>query len=363
MTLCQRLSIAALLSVILSSPALAEIEWLEKNYNYGAFKEAEGPRMGMVRFVNKGPEAAFINRVRPSCGCTETEFTEGIIQPGDTAMVSFIYNPKGRPGSFEKTVKVYLGKENEMHVIRLSGTVIGAPATLQFSYPKEVGPLRLEALSAKTGELKKGSARHLFINAYNQSPDTITPAWVCEERGLQVELTPKSIPPGDIATFGFYVKTTDEDRMGPVDYNVRITADKNHPEAGSCDVTVSTVIVPDTQSMSAEEVNDGPRAYLLPEFVDFGENVAGGKIKFSFEILNDGNSQLDVMRVYSTESGVEITDRPSRIKPGKKAKVKGGLDIRKLPAGAFRIPVEVMTNDPLHPLRTANLVGVKEGRL
>lgn len=360
MTQCHRLSLLALLAAIVVFPALAEIEWLEKNYNYGAFKEAEGPRRGMVRFVNKGPEAVFINRVRPSCGCTEAEYTEGMIQPGDTAMVSFIYNPKGRPGAFEKTVKVYMGRENEMHVIRLSGTVIGAPSTLQFSYPKEVGPLRLESFSAKTGELKKGSSRHLFINAYNQSPDTITPAWVNEERGVQVELTPKSIPPGDIATFGFYVKTTDEDRMGPIDYKIHIIADKTRPEAGSCDVTIGTVIVPDTQSMTAEEVNDGPRAYLLPEFIDFGENVNGGKIKFSFEILNDGKSPLDVLRVYSADKCVEIKDKPSRIKGGKQGKVKGELDVRKISSGAFRIPVEVMTSDPLHPLRTANLVGVKE---
>lgn len=360
MALWIRSTVVAFTLALFSQSAMAEIEWLEKDYNYGAFREAEGPRMGMVRFVNRGDEAVFINRVRPSCGCTEAEYTEGMIQPGDTAMVSFVYNPKGRPGSFEKTVKVYIGSENDLHVVKLTGTVIGSQSTLQFAYPKEAGPLRLEALSAKTGELKKGSARHLFINAYNQSPDTITPSWTSDGRGMQVELTPRSIPPGDIATFGFYVKTSEEERMGPVDYDIHITADTRQPESGSCDVRISTVIVPDTRTMTAEEVDNGPRAYLLPEFIDFGELAGGGKAAFSFEILNDGNSLLEVHRVYCSETGVAIKDRPSKIKAGKRGKVKGELDLRKIPAGAFRIPVEVMTSDPLHPLRTANLVGVRE---
>lgn len=351
----------AALSVMSCLTASAQIEWLEKNYNYGAFKEAEGPRSGRVRFINTGNEPVFINRVRASCGCTQTEFTEGMIVPGDTAVVGFTYNPKGRPGSFEKTVKVFIGKENELHVIKLSGTVIGAPNTLAFSYPKEAGPLRLEALSAKTGEMKKGSSRHLFINAYNQSADTITPSWECGDRGVQVELTPRAIPPGDIATFGFYVRTSEEERMGPVDYRIKIMADSRFPEKGNAGVTVSTVIVPDTQTMTAEEVNNGPRAYLVPEFIDFGEVSGGKKLDFTFDILNDGNSPLEVMRVYSSEKCVKVKDKPGKIKPGKKGRVKGVIDIGNLPDGAFRIPVEVMTGDPLHPLRTANLVGTKEG--
>lgn len=351
---------AAIMAIVFACPVFAEIEWLEKIYNFGAFKEAEGPRRGIARFVNKGSEPVFIKRVRPSCGCTEAAYTEGMIEPGDTAMVSFIFDPKGRPGSFEKTIKVYLGNESEMHVIRFAGTVIGAPSTLEFSYPKEAGPLRLESAAANTGELKKGSARHLFINAYNQSTDTITPVWECVERGVQVELTPKSIPPGDIATFGFYVNTSEEERMGPVDYKIDITADGRRPEEGSIDITISTIIVPDTQSMTVEEVENGPKAYLLPEFIDFGESAGENKVGFSFEILNEGKMALDVLRVYSLEECVEIKERPSKVKSGKKGKVKGELDLSKLASGAFRISVEVMTSDPLHPLRTANLVGVKE---
>lgn len=335
----------------------AQIEWLEKNYNYGAIKEVDGPQKGSVRFVNKGNEPVYVNNVRSSCGCTNVEYPKGMIAPGDTASISFVYNPKGRPGAFEKTVKAYIGADNDLHVIRLSGTVIGSPTTLSFSFPHEVGPMRIESLKAVAGELKEGTSRHMFLNAYNQSGDTITPSWNCKDRALQVELTPRSIPPGEVATFGFYLRTPEEERMGPVEYKVGIIADYAHPEMGECEVTASAVIVPDTRKMSVEEVENGPRAYLFPEFVDLGEIEKKENKTFSFEILNEGKSILEVRRIYSTDSGVEIKSKPSKVKPGKKGKVKGVVDLGRLPAGLFRIAVEVMTNDALHPVRIANLVG------
>lgn len=145
--------------------------------------------------------------------------------------------------------------------------------------------------------------------------------------------------------------------MGPVEYKVGIVADYDNPDLGDCVMTASAVIVPDTRNMSVEEVENGPRAYLFPEFVDLGEVDKKGKRTFSFEILNEGKSILEVKRIYSTDSGIEIKRKPSKVKPGKKGKVKGVVDMEKLPVAPLRIAVEVMTNDALHPVRIANLVG------
>lgn len=335
----------------------AEVEWLEKSYNFGTFKEADGPVTGEVRFVNKGPEATFISRVRPSCGCTGATYTDKMIQPGDTATVSFTYNPTGRPGKFDKTVKVYIGKDNDLTVVRILGTVIGSESTLESVFPVEAGPLRVETAILAAGEMKRGTPRHLFLNAYNQSGDTIMPKWKGISPALTVDLKPLAIPPGDIATFSFYLETEKEALNGPVEYPVEIVADSNNPEAGQLKVNVSAIIVPDTRKMSVEEIDNGPRAYLIPEFVDFGEVEGGKLLDFQFVILNDGKSTMTVDRVYSRNELVSITHVPKKIKAGKKGIVKGKLNPTGLAQGAFRINVEVMTNDALHPVRTARLVG------
>lgn len=338
--------------------ASADVKWLSTEYNFGAFKEAEGPQKGSVRFVNAGKEPTFIRNVRPSCGCTGVEYTEDMIQPGDTATVGFTYNPAGRPGPFDKTVKVYIGSDNQLEVIRITGTVIGSPETLQINYPHESGPLRFESFLVPMGEVKKGGSRHAFVNVYNQGSDTIRPVWTDKESAIETNFTPKALAPGEIGTFGFYLNASKEKRMGPVEYVVKIRPDRNSTKEDECEMKITSSIVPDSRSMSVDEIENSPRAYLDPEFLDLGDSLSEDVIPFEFSILNDGKAKLEVNRVYSNNESVELNSFSRNVKGTDKGKVQGKLDTHKLPEGPFRIQVEVITNDPLHPVRTANLVGI-----
>lgn len=348
--------LAVLCAVFAVMPCAAEIEWLAKEYNFGPFKEANGSVTGSVKFVNKGPEATFISRVRPSCGCTGASYTTSMIEPGDTATVTFTYNPLGRPGAFDKTVKVYVGEENELTTIRITGTVIGAAATLDTNYPVVAGPVRSENTLVPAGELKRGSSRHLFLNIYNQSDKPVTPLWESHNKALQVALVPTTVPPGDVATFSLYIRTMDEPKNGPFEYPVTIYPDGAESEPFT--VRVTGAIVPDTRTLSPEQMKNAPQAFILPEFVDFGEVENVGEMAFEFSILNDGKTDLFVDRVYSREEGVRINRIPSKVKPGKAEPVKGKLLLSKIPQGPFRLKVEIVTDDPLHPVRTCNLVGI-----
>jgi len=334
----------------------ADIEWLEKEYDFGTFKEVSGPVTGRVRFVNKGPDATFISRVRPSCGCTGASYTEKMIQPGDTAVVEFTYNPIGRPGRFEKSVRIYVGSDNRLTTVRISGTVIGSESTLETIFPYSAGSLRYETDRLMAGEVKRGIVRHLFLNVYNQSADTVRPSLSGASESLAVDVVPAAIPPGETGTVRFSLNTAHTESNGPADYIVGVFP-SNDRKDDSFDVSVRAIVVADTDKMSVAEIEGGPRAYLVPEFVDFGDIEKRKSLDFVFDILNDGKSDMKVDRVYSSSSLVSIKKVPEKIKAGRQASVKGKLDIGMLSAGPFRIRVEVMTDDPIHPIRTANLVG------
>lgn len=347
---------ASVLVMLAWMPAKGEIEWLEKEYNFGTFKEASGPVTGRVRFVNKGPESTFISRVRPSCGCTGASYTERMIEPGDTAVVEFTYNPIGRPGRFDKTVKVYVGSDNSLTVIRIAGTVIGSESTLESVFPVDAGRLRFENTRLLAGEVKRGHPRHVYLNAYNQSADTVVPSWSVDGDLLALDVAPKAIPPGEMATFSLYLQTVNEKRSGPVEYEADIYPEpalKGNPAA----IRINAVVVADTENMTAEQIDNAPRAYLLPEFVDFGDIDSGADMPFEFDILNDGKTEMRVERVSSTSGNVNVEKFPKTIKAGKRKAVKGTLKTGDIPSGPFRIKVDVVTDDPLHPVRTASLVG------
>lgn len=82
-------------------------------------------------------------------------------------------------------------------------------------------------------------------------------------------------------------------------------------------MTVSAVIVADMDKLSVEEIENGPRAYVIPEFLDFGETEGGKLLDFEFNVLNDGKSALNVERVYSGSELVNIVKMPGKINPGK----------------------------------------------
>lgn len=355
-----KILITCVCSIFSITAAKAQVEWLESEYDYGTFREAAGPQKGSVRFVNKGSEPTFISGVRPSCGCTAAAYTESMIQPGDTAIVSFIYNPYGRPGRFDKTVKVFTGKDREMKVVRIKGTVIGEPETLKTTYPYMAGPLRLERLTVPVGDIPKGSSRHLFLNVYNQSEDTISPSWSNHNRAVEVELTPKRLAPGDIGTLGFYLRTPLAEEMGPVEYPVEIVADASDPHSERKELTITANITPNPNEVAMMKSGESGHIFIPHDYVDLGEVGKSERRKFRFEIINDGKAPLDIARVYCLNDAVRLKGGACRIKPGKRKVIDGEVMASRLSGGPFRLNVEVVCNDPVNPVKTVRVVGICE---
>lgn len=348
-----------MLSLLLSY-AKGEVVWLEKDYDFGLMKEEAGPKTGSVRLVNTGREEVIITGARPSCGCTGVAYPEDPIAPGDTVNFSFTYNPIGRPGKFEKTIRVYIG-DYDMATIRIRGNVLGTPESLTSLYPIEAGPLRLSANRMPAGDVTYGATRHFFLNGYNQTPDTIYPTWKCDDPALSVSASSDAVGPGDIVTFSFYLNSREKTEMGPVEIPVEIISD-NTPDSQKTEVFFTANITPDFSRMSPEEVADAPRCYVSPDRLDLGELDSNrqNEVKFKFVIRNEGKSPMRIMRIFSHDTKVRMNRWPASLKPYKSGTAEGTLNLSGLTSGPFNIKIEVLTDDPLHPVRTVSLVGIGE---
>ncbi|MEE1023014.1 MAG: DUF1573 domain-containing protein [Muribaculaceae bacterium] len=348
------LCLLAAVSAVLA--AGAEIKWLADDYDFGAIKEVAGPKTGSVRFVNLGPEPTVINRVRPSCGCTGAEYTEGEIMPGDTATVSFTYNPKGRPGRFEKTVKVYTGADNDMKVITIRGTVIGAPETLSVAYPVEVGPLRLSTKTLRAGDIRYGTARHVFLQGYNQSADTIYPRWNHHARSLSIGESGRAVAPGDLVTFSIYFNTREGEMPGEVSYPIEIVADSAAGNPKTCTVMFKANVTPDTSGANAAQLQSGPSLAVSPARLDLG--TVGDRKEIEFTLTNTGKSELHVKRIQG--EGFTVGRMPVRLKPGKSGVCKGSLRLTGRQPGPFAVKIQIVSDDPVNPLSELRVSGIRE---
>ncbi|MDE6296480.1 MAG: DUF1573 domain-containing protein, partial [Muribaculaceae bacterium] len=337
----------------------AEIIWLEKNYDFGVMKEEGGPVKGSARFINKGKEPVVVTGARPSCGCTGVEYSEEPVNPGDTAVINFTYDPTGRPGKFEKTIRVYIG-ESDTYRIGITGSVLGTPESLRQFYPYEIGPLYVSDTMINGGDLTPPYSKSSFIRCYNSSLNTISPKAVCENPMLTVRCNDTKIGPGDITVFSMFINPGKIKEMGDVEIPFTIIANSDDPDSPRQQVTYKANVSPDFSNLTSQQVSSGPRCYLIPERLDLGI-VSGSVIKpASLKIQNQGKGKMSVLKVSPKSDAIVIKRIPKSVKPGKTEEATLSILVDKIPEGVFRLPVEIYTDDPLHPQKTFYLVGIKE---
>lgn len=205
--------------------AIAEVSFSASKYDFGRLREEAGPVTGRVTMTNLGPGPTYIKNVRTTCGCTGATFTEGMIEEGDSAVISFTYDPEGRPGFFDKSVKVFVGQDNKMHIIRISGLVMASESTIAANYPDSIGELRLSTLLIDGKEIKKGESRSYFVQLYNPTERTIRPVAKSSSEALSIAVEPAEIEPGATGVLGIYLNTRREPVSGEKDYDIEICSD------------------------------------------------------------------------------------------------------------------------------------------
>ena len=68
---------------------------------------AEGPKIQFdFVFVNEGKEPLILKNVKASCGCTTPQWAKEPIMPGEESVITAVYNTKGRPGPFNKSITI-----------------------------------------------------------------------------------------------------------------------------------------------------------------------------------------------------------------------------------------------------------------
>jgi hypothetical protein len=111
-------------------------------HDFGSFKEADGVQTTTFKFTNKGSVPLVLSNVRASCGCTTPKWTREPVMPDGSGEIQVSYDPKNRPGSFNKTVMVSSNAENGTTVLRITGRVEERDKTIAELYPSEIGSLR-----------------------------------------------------------------------------------------------------------------------------------------------------------------------------------------------------------------------------
>lgn len=334
----------------------AQVKWLEGVHDFGAFDEDDGKVTCSFRFVNESAQPVAVVSARPSCGCTVPKIPRHSIAPGDTASVDVTFDPTGRPGRFEKNVKVQLSDAGDSKfTLRIKGVVIGNSNTLRSRYPVDAAPMKLRGRIVAFGEVTPLRAKSQTVEIYNASQDTIRPEWSAVPPYIRIASVSPAIPPGEQSAYAVTIVPDKAGVYGLLTDSVSIRA-----TAGSEPVWLDVIanISEDFSHLTDKQLADAPHARTPRRGVDLGEIPAGSApIKTSFEIENTGKNPLIIRRVYSADPGVTATVDATKLKKGKKAVARVEIDPSRLQSEVVNVRVSVITNDPSRPNQIVRIVG------
>lgn len=205
--------------------------WLEREHDFSLIDEDNGKVACTMRLVNTTDSLLSIIEVRSSCGCTAVKYPRQPIAPGDTASLTLVFNPHGRPGAFAKSVVVRLSQPPMRSSLIVRGTVRASVGTLAGRYPSLAGPLRLSNHIAPMGEVLKGSKASAILTGYNASADTLCLSTDSLPEGMEVHFSPQLLPPGHECHIMFSLLTEHyaATQQGVMELPVVVVATPLHP--------------------------------------------------------------------------------------------------------------------------------------
>lgn len=123
----KKLSLVLLFTVLISGVALAqqeaEMDFKKTEHNFGIIKEEIGSVSTQFEFTNTGKSPLIIQRVSASCGCTTPSYTKEPILPGKKGTISATYSTVRRPGTFNKSIRVYTNVPDTVYTLTIKGNV------------------------------------------------------------------------------------------------------------------------------------------------------------------------------------------------------------------------------------------------
>jgi len=335
------------LSYALAQNEGSSIKFNETSFDFGDIKESDGNVNHKFEFTNNGTAPLIVQNVRPSCGCTSTGWTKEPVKPGETGFVTAVYNPKNRPGKFNKSLTIVSNANPAQMRIYIKGNVEPKPRSIEDDYPTVMGGLRVKYRSFNFGKLTTEKPVTKTFNVYNNTDEEIsfldelkTPDHIKVKFSPQT-LAPKTLgaievtyDPTEIKLFGFksdlVVLKTTESTNNVKDFRVVASLEEYFPP------------------LTAEQLASAPKLKFDNTVYDFGNIKQGESVTTDFIFKNTGKSELNIRQTRASCGCTVSKPEKSTLAPGEQSTIKVTFNSAGR-RGIQQKSISVFSNDPANP--------------
>jgi hypothetical protein len=342
----------------------ASISWDKTTHNYGTFKEEAGPQTAKFTFKNTGSEPLIITNVRASCGCTSPNWTKEPVAPGAEGFVTAAYDPRNRPGKFNKSITVTTNTEQPTTILRITGDVTPREKTIEDYYPKAYGDIRLKTSHLAFVKVFNTEVKIDSIPVVNMGEQdaTITFRNIPSHLTISVEpATLKGMKKGDKhGQKGNIVVKYDGTKKNDWGFTMDRIEMVINGEANRNRLSISATIEEDFSHLTEAEKANAPKIKFESTDFEFGKLTQGEKVSYDFVFTNNGKSDLVIRKIKASCGCTATSPEKMVIKPGEKSKISTTFNSRGK-RGRQNKTITVITNDPNSPSTILKVKGEVEG--
>jgi len=338
---------------------LAEpLQFQDKIHDFGEVAEHNGSVTHEFSFLNKSARPVVILSVQPSCGCTTPGWFKEPIAPGKTGFIKASFDPRGRPGYFNKSLTVSTDLDANAIVLQIKGNVVDnksetGPSDLVI----ENGNLRFRNSSFNVGKV--------FINKeptwvefpfYNNGTDSVKLLEVITPSHIKLNI-PKFILPHSSGKIKISYDARIQGQYGFCTNHIVIKT--NDPAKPEKPFVVYATVEEFFAVLTAEERSKAPSLVVSQFELDMGKMRMGVEVMRSVRFKNKGNKELHVRHIQSNCSCLVVTSFQFSLKPGEETSIEFKFD----PTGREGLQNKALTiysNDPVNPVQRITVKGFIE---
>jgi hypothetical protein len=336
-----------------------QLQFREETFDFGAVAEDKGPVTHEFLFTNNSSRPVKILTVQASCGCTTPGWSKEPVPPGKNGFVQASFNPKGRPGFFNKSLTVTTDLEANPVILQIKGQVSTDAPPNENDFQIVNGALRFKASAFNMGKvLIKDSyvVREFQVMNSSAKPVTFSGNFV-NPAHIKVDVDPKILAPGSQGIvkvsyngklknqYGFQsdnVELHTDDEVNPVkSFSVYATLEEYFPE------------------LTAEESAKAPQLKLGASTVDFGRVKPNATVVKEIQFTNYGKKELSLRSLQGNCTCIKATASKSVVKPGDNSTISIAFVPQDKP-GSQTKAVTIYSNDPRNPVQRVTFTAFVE---
>jgi hypothetical protein len=327
------------------------------DYNFGVIKEEAGEASYNFELINEGNAPIIITRVSTSCGCTTPEWTKEPIAPNGKGFVKAIYDPKGRPGPFSKTITVYTNINPSGTVLTIRGNVTPRPKTAADIFPRRLDILGLTSTHASLNRVYVKQVKTDTIGTYNFGDKPLKLTFDAIPPHILVKAVPETLKPASEGKIIITFDTRKRDEWGFVVDRFKVLVNNDNPQNNL--ISVSASIEEDFSLLTEEQRAKAPQISFKEMNKDFGKVKEGETINHEFLFTNTGQSDLIIRKIKASCGCTTVNPKVTVIKPGQSSSLSASFRTSGF-TGRQSKSITVITNDPKSPTLMLRLSGTVE---